>query len=134
MRYMLDTNTCIYLIKHRPLELRRRLEKVPIGDAAISSIVLAELWYGIEESAQRKRNEEALEDFLQYAAVLDWPAQAAPVYGRIRSHLRKRGAPIGANDLLIAAHALTLGALLVTDNLDEFRRVPKLRVENWVIR
>lgn len=134
MKYMLDTNTCIYIIKHRTPEVRKKLERVPVGDVSVSGIVLAELWYGIEESAQRKRNEEALENFLQYVTALDWPTQATPVYGKIRSHLRRKGTPIGANDLLIAAHALTLGSVLVTDNTAEFRRVPRLKVENWVVR
>jgi tRNA(fMet)-specific endonuclease VapC len=134
MKFMLDTNTCIYIIKHHPPEVKKKLERIPVGEVAVSSIVLAELWYGIERSAQRKNNEVALGDFLQYVAALDWPIQAAPIYGRVRGRLAKKGTPIGANDLLIAAHALALDAVLVTDNVREFRRVPKLRIVNWVER
>src|SRR3990172_11615000 len=99
---MLDTNTCIYIVKHRRPEVRKKLERVPVGDVSVSSIVLAELWCGIEESAQRKRNEESLENFLQYVTALDWPTQAAPVYGKIRSHLRRKGTQLGASHHHIA--------------------------------
>lgn len=134
MRYLLDTNTCIHLIKHHPPKIQKKLKKVPVGEVGISSIVLAELWFGVEGSAQKGRNEAALNDFLRYVVVLDWPAHAAPVYGRIRRFLKEKGAPIGGNDLLIAAHALALGTVLVTDNMKEFSRVPKLKIENWIER
>lgn len=132
MRYMLDTNTCIYLIKHHPPEVKENLAAVPIGEVGVSTIVVAELRYGITQSTKRKHNEGALNDFLDYVTVLDWPMKAAPEYGRIRSHLKKRGTPIGAMDLLIAAHAITLNTVLVTNNTREFCRVPKLKLENWV--
>ncbi len=131
-KYMLDTNTCIALIKERPEFLRKKLATVPVGRIAISSIVLAELWYGIAQSQRKQHNEEALGDFLNYIGVEDWPDTAAPAYGALRAHLRKAGSPIGAMDLLIAAHALTEKAVLVTDNVKEFRRVPRLVVENWI--
>jgi tRNA(fMet)-specific endonuclease VapC len=131
---MLDTNTCIAIIKERPAEARKKLNEIPVGDVGVSSVVVAELWYGVTQSQRQKDNEEALNGFLQYVTVLDWPAQAAPEYGRIRTHLQQKGTPIGSMDLLIAAHAVTVGAVLVTDNVREFRRVPKLKVENWVLR
>jgi predicted nucleic acid-binding protein len=88
----------------------------------------------LAQSTKKKHNEAALEDFLKYVIVLDWPLKAAPEYGRIRAHLKKKGTPIGAMDLLIAAHAMVLDAVLVTDNISEFGRVPRLKVENWVNR
>jgi tRNA(fMet)-specific endonuclease VapC len=81
-----------------------------------------------------KNNERALNDFLQFITVRNWPAEAAQAYGSIRSHLKKKGTPIGAMDLLTAAHALTVGSILVTDNVAEFKRVPGLKIENWVKR
>lgn len=132
IHYMLDTNTCIYLIKHRPESLTLKMSSLRVGEVAISSIVSAELWYGVALSQKRKENQEALHDFLRYAEVLAWPKEAAPIYGEIRAELRARGTPIGAMDLLIAAHAVFLGTTLVTDNQREFVRVPGLKIENWV--
>ena len=129
---MLDTNTCIYIIKHHPPEVKKRLRKIPVGDVVVSSIVVAELCYGVTQSQRRKGNQAALDGFLEYLLVLDWPAEAAVPYGEVRTHLKKKGTPIGAMDLLIAAHAIAENAILVTDNITEFRRVPKLKVENWV--
>lgn len=134
MKYLLDTNICIAIIKKCPVEIEDKLSRTEIGDVAISSIVLAELWYGVELSTQQSRNQAALADFLRYVAVMDWPEQAGQEYGRIRAHLKKKGTPIGANDLLIAAHTLTLDAILVSDNTKEFSRVPKLKLENWINR
>ena len=131
---MLDTNTCIAIIKDRPREVRDRLHKITVDEVAISSIILAELSYGVERSQKKKQNQEALEDFLEYVAIVDWPEKAAGEYGKIRAYLAKLGQPIGAMDLLIAAHTVSENAVLVTDNLKEFRRVPKLKMENWIIR
>lgn len=134
MKYFLDTNICIALIKNCPPEVQRKLTQTAVGDVAISSIVLAELWYGVELSQKQEKNQVAIYDFLQYVTVLDWPEQAGLEYGRIRAYLRKKGTPIGANDLLIAAHALALDAVLVSDNTKEFLRVPGLKLENWINR
>lgn len=134
MKYMLDTNVCIATIKECPEEVKEKLLKIPVGEIGISSIVVAKLWYGIRLSGMRKHNEVALNEFLEYVIVLDWPEEAAPEYGRIRAQLKKKGTPIGANDLLIAAHALALDAVLVTDNIREFRRIPNLKTENWISR
>ncbi|MGA7874839.1 MAG: type II toxin-antitoxin system VapC family toxin [Desulfoferrobacter sp.] len=134
IHYLLDTNTCIHLIKHRPESFRVKLSSVPVGEIAISSIVSAELWYGVAFSVKRKQNEAALQDFLKYVEVLYWPKEAAPIYGKIRAELRRKGTPIGAMDLLIAAHVKYLNTILVTDNHKEFARVPGLKIENWVDR
>ena len=132
MRYLLDSNICIAILKHQSQRIRRKLSSIPVGQVGTSSIVLAELHYGIEQSTQKKKNEEALNDFLDFIMVLEWPNEAAHHYGRIRSELKKAGTPIGAMDLLIAAHALALDAILVTDNVTEFQRVADLRIENWL--
>lgn len=134
MRYMLDTNICISIIKNRPSGVMKRLKKIPVGEAGVSSIVAAELWYGIFKSKKKKENSAALEDFLGYVAVMGWPPDAAAEYGRIRHHLKQRGSMIGAMDLLIAAHALAIKSVLVTDNVSEFKRVPGLKIENWINR
>ena len=132
MRYLLDTNICIYTMKRHPPEVRARLEGLSIDEVGISSIVLAELQYGIRKSQRRHQNEAALTDFLAFCRVLDWPHQAAAVYGELRAKLERQGRVIGGNDLLIAAHALHLGATLVTNNTQEFARVARLKVENWI--
>ncbi|MBI2154970.1 MAG: type II toxin-antitoxin system VapC family toxin [Candidatus Rokubacteria bacterium] len=131
MRLMLDTNICIYLIKRRPQPLLDRFRSFPIGDIGISTITLAELQYGVSKSSQPKRNQEALELFVSPLAVAAFDQQATVAYGKVRAALEKQGRPIGA-DLLIAAHAVSLGVRLVTNNEREFRHVPGLRVENWV--
>ena len=90
--------------------------------------------YGIRLSRKLECNEAALNEFLEYVTVLDWPEQAAPEYGRIRAHLKKKGTPIGTNDLLIAAHILALDAVLVKDNVREFERISSLKMEKWISR
>jgi len=132
MKAMLDTNICIYIIKRRPQAVLDRFNAFPVGDIGISSITLAELEYGAAKSAQPKKNREALEEFVSPLDVAGFDRDAAEVYGRIRAALERKGLPIGAMDMLIAAHALSLGANLVTNNETEFRRVSGLRVENWV--
>ena len=134
MTYLLDTNICIAIIKKCPAEVKKKLIRTAVGEVAISSIVLAELWYGIELSRKQKENRAALHDFLQYITVLDWPEQAGREYGEIRAQLKRKGTPIGANDLLIAAHAVTLDAILVSDNTRAFLQVPGLKLENWIDR
>jgi len=128
---MLDTNICIRIIKDRPEPVCRKISHVAVGEVAISSIVSAELWYGVSYSEKKRQNEAALKDFLEYVEVMPWPIEAGPVYGRIRAELKKRGSLIGAMDLLIAAHAMHLGAVLITENTKDFQRVPDLKTENW---
>jgi tRNA(fMet)-specific endonuclease VapC len=130
-RFMLDTNTCIYIIKYHPDSIRKKLSAISIGEVAISAVVSAELWYGVAFSVKKKENEAALRDFLRYFEVLFWPKEAALLYGKIRADLRKKGTPIGAMDLLIATHALFLDTTLVTNNYKEFNRIPELKLENW---
>ena len=132
MRYMLDTNICIYLIKKKPAGVIRRLQSLRISDVSLSSITLAELEYGVEKSQRPDQNRWALTEFLSPLDILSFDAAAAQRYGAIRSRLEKSGKVIGSMDLLIAAHALSLGAVLVTNNASEFRRVEELTVENWV--
>ncbi len=131
MRWMLDTNTCIYIMKHHPPQVQARLRRIAIGEVGISAIVLAELRFGIRKSRRREDNAAALADFLTYSLVLDWPQEASGVYAEIRDELEGQGTPIGSNDLLIAAHALYLGCTLVTNNVQEFIRVDGLVVDNW---
>ena len=131
IRYMLDTDACIALIKHRPEAMRIRLAGLSPEEVGVSSIVAAELWFGVAHSEKKKQNEAALKDFLTIATLQDWPCEAAPLYGQLRERLQKRGTPIGAMDLLIASHALFLEAVLVTNNIREFERVPNLKIENW---
>ena len=129
---MLDTNICIYISKHQPPEVRQRLAALKPGDVVMSSITNGELIYGASKSNQKKRVLRILADLKERIPILALNEGAATAYGEIRAHLEKSGRPIGANDLWIASHARTEGLTLVTNNLREFKRVPKLNIENWV--
>lgn len=133
MKFLLDTDICIYFIKHRSPKIREHFRSLKVGDVGISSITLSELQYGVEKSEQKVRNAEALESFLLLLEIAPYDAEAATHYGTIRARLENKGKPIGGNDLFIAAHALALGVPLVTNNTREFMRVPGLKVENWVV-
>jgi tRNA(fMet)-specific endonuclease VapC len=130
-RYMLDTDTCSYIMKRSSDAALKRLKKVPVNEVCISVITKSELLYGVELSPRRRQDEAALSAFLSYVEVLDFPDRASAHYAKIRADLKKQGTMIGANDLLIAAHALSLGLTLVTNNTREFRRVKNLAIENW---
>jgi len=132
MRYLLDTDTCIYIIKKQPVEVFNRLKKCSIGDVAVSSITVAELEYGAAKSSRPDQNRNALLAFLSPFEILPFDDQAAIHYGDIRSHLEKTGKIIGSMDMMIAAHARSIPLILVTNNSHEFARVPDLRMENWV--
>jgi tRNA(fMet)-specific endonuclease VapC len=132
MRYLLDTNICIYVIKRRPPQVLARVQRCAVGDLGLSTVTLAELQYGVAKSAFPERNQEALAAFTLPLEILPFDAPAAAAYGPIRATLERQGTPIGAMDLLIAAHAVSLGVILVTNNPREFGRVPGLQVENWV--
>jgi tRNA(fMet)-specific endonuclease VapC len=132
-RYMLDTDTCSYVMKRSSLPVLRRLEAVPVADVCMSVVTRFELLYGVEVSPRRTQDAAALAAFLPYVEVLDLPAAAARHYAEIRADLKRRGALIGANDLLIAAHARSLGLVLVTNNTAEFGRVKGLAIENWTL-
>lgn len=131
--YLLDTNICIYIINRRPPGVFDRFDGLQIGQVAISSITGAELTYGVEKSGS-SRNRQALDKFFAPLDVLPFDEAAMRRYGGLRSGLERQGHPIGPMDQLIAAHALALDAVLVTNNLREFERVPGLRLENWVSR
>lgn len=132
MKYLLDTNICIYLIRHRPPQVRERFESCQIGDIGISSVTLAELQFGVAKSQFPEKNRQALEAFVLPLEVIAFGAEAAVAYGPRRAFLERQGMPIGAMDLMIAAHALSLRVTLVTNNVSEFSRVQGLNVENWV--
>ena len=132
-RYMLDNDTCSYVMKRSNDAVLTRLQDVPVSDVCISVITKSELLFGVELSPRRGQDEVALNAFLGYVEVLDFPDKAASDYAKIRADLKTRGTMIGANDLFIAAHARSLGLTLVTNNTDEFRRVQNLTIENWTI-
>lgn len=132
MKVMLDTNICIYLIKQQPPTILERFRSLPVGDIGISSITAAELAHGVSKSRHATKNRHALEQFLAPLEVAAFDQTAAWAYGRIREQLEVKGTPIGSMDMLIAAHALSLGVRLVSNNLREFRRVPGLRLDNWL--
>jgi len=132
MKYMLDTNICIYLIKQQPRGVIDKFQGIIPGEIAISSVTVAEMMYGVGKSQHKERNKSALESFLAPLEIVDFDFKAAQHYGAIRAYLEKMGIPIGAYDLMIAAHALSLGLILVTNNEREFQRIPDLIVENWV--
>lgn len=131
LKYLLDTNIVIYVIKRRPLSALAQFN-AQAGRMAISSITLAELMHGAEKSSDPSRTTAVVEDFCSRLEVLGYGAKAAMHYGSIRADLESRGLPIGVNDLHIAAHARSEGLVLVTNNLREFERVPALQLENWV--
>ncbi len=133
MIFLLDTNMCIYLIKRQPPEVLRRFEVHEVGDIGVSSVTAAELYFGARKSQRPSQNEQALEQFLLPLVVAEFGHDAAAAYGRIRTALEKRGAPIGPLDTLIAAHAVGLNLTLVTNNVREFARVPNLEIENWAV-
>ena len=130
-RYMLDTDTCSYIMKRSSPPVLRRLQIVPVADVCMSVITKSELLYGVEVSPRRTQDAAALAAFLPYVEVLDFSGDAARHYAEIRADLKKRGALIGANDLFIAAHARCLGLTLVSNNTAEFGRVKGLKIENW---
>lgn len=130
-RYMLDTDTCSYIMKRSNAAVIEHLTKVPVSHVCISVISKSELLFGVEVSPRRKQDEAALNAFLAYIEVLAFPDVAAAYYAQIRLALKARGTMIGANNLFIAAHARSLAMTLVTNNTREFSRVPKLSIENW---
>ena len=130
-RYMLDTDTCSYVMKRSSQAVLNRLQEVPVSDVCISVITKSELLFGLEMSPRRQQDETALNAFLAYVEVLDFPDQATAHYAKIRADLKTRGTMIGANDLFIAAQARSLGLTLVTNNTGEFGRVRDLTLENW---
>jgi tRNA(fMet)-specific endonuclease VapC len=131
LEYMLDTNICIYVIKNRPAALRERFDQLAEA-LCISVITLGELLYGVEKSARRTENLQAVEQFTARLEVVPFSPRAAAHFGQIRAELAKLGTLCGAYDMLIGAHARSEGLMLVTNNVREFQRIPGLLVVNWV--
>ena len=131
MKYLLDTNTCIYIIKKKPPSAVERIRSKQPEDIALSTVTIAELEYGVYRSQKVDQNRIALLEFLVPLTILDFDQAAAAVYGSIRSSIEARGTPIGPMDLLIAAQAMSHGLILVTNNEREFGRVDGLGIENW---
>ena len=131
--FMLDTDTCIFLMRGESPALAARVQSVPLQQQVMSVVTFAELTYGVQASAaaKRKQNQSVLDSLVLHLSVLDWPQDAAKHYAEIRTDLKKRGAQLGAADLMIAAHARTMGAIVVTNNVKDFARVKGLEVENW---
>lgn len=130
--YMLDTDTCIYIIKRKPISALKRLESLQPGRLAMSAVTFAELMYGAKKSQQVEANVARLNELAELVEIRPFDQKAAAFYGDIRALLEKQGKLIGSNDLLIAAHALSLDWVLVTNNEKEFKRVDGLRLENWI--
>ena len=133
IKYMLDTNICIYIIKQKPENVIERFRQTSISDIGVSSITLSELEYGVMKSAKPEQNKLALAQFIAPIDIYAIDDVAAQHYGKIRAHLENQGTPIGSLDMLIAAHALSIDSVLITNNESEFKRVSNLKIENWAI-
>ena len=132
IKHMLDTNTCIYIIKRKPAMVIERFQKTKVSQIGISSITLSELLYGVSKSSKPEQNQIALAQFVSPLEILPYDDEAAQYYVDLRADLEKRGTPIGSLDMLIAAHALSLSGTLITNNEKEFKRIPNLKIDNWV--
>lgn len=133
MKYLLDTNICIFVIRQKPPIVLQRFQQFLANELAISAVTLAELRYGADKSSNPAKNHLALDGFLAAIQIVDFDSQAAELYGQIRADLEKSGTPIGPLDTLIAAHALRHGVPVVTNNSAEFSRVNGLIVEDWTL-
>lgn len=131
MRYMLDTNICIYLIKNKPEQMFLRLQEHDPSEICISSVTYAELVHGVEKSQKIEKNRLALILLLANIEILDFDVAAADAYGKIRADLERKGTPIGPLDMMIAGHAVSLECTVVTNNIKEFNRINGLKLENW---
>lgn len=132
IKYLLDTNICIYIMNQRPLKIIHKFKQFNVGDIGISTITVSELQYGAVKSKNPKLNVQRVEEFLAPLELLPYDHNAANFYGEIRYNLEKKGQVIGPLDMLIAAHALSNDIILVTNNEKEFQRVNNLRIENWI--
>ncbi len=131
MRYMLDTNICIYIIKNRPEKVIVELKRHKPSEICVSAITYGELTHGVEKSMAVEKNRLALALLFSNIEVLNFDIKAANHYGKIRAYLEKQGTPIGPLDMMIAAHAMSLGYTVVTNNIGEFERVPDIKLVNW---
>ena len=133
MKYMLDTNICIFIINKKPAKVLRKFERYPVYDFGISSITHAELQYGVAKSNHKTTNQAALDEFLLPLTILPFQGKRmVACYGEIRTALESKGQTIGPLDMLIAAHALGLELTVISNNIKEFARIPNLKCENWV--
>lgn len=130
--YMLDTDTCAFILRRSSQTLLDRIQTVPLERQVMSMVTLAELLYGVQISSRKKDNRAAVDALTRHLSVIDWSRDAAEHYADIRADLKKKGQLIGSNDLMIAAHARSLGAVVVTNNEKDFRRVKGLKHENWM--
>jgi len=131
IHYMLDTDICSYIIRERPIKVFEHFETVKMDQLCISVVTYAELIYGVEHSSSKKINKSIVDQFVKHLSIIDWDKKAAEHYGNIRELLQAKGNVIGAMDMMIAAHARSQKMILVTNNEKHFKRVPKLKVENW---
>jgi len=131
MKYLIDTNICIYIMNKRPEEVIKRFKQFELGEIGLSAITVSELQYGVAKSIHYEKNQQRLEEFITPLEILTYDEMAAMAYGDIRFQLEKSGQPIGPLDLLIAAQALSQNLILVTNNDKEFKRIKNLEVENW---
>ena len=129
--FMLDTDICAFILRRASPALLERIQAVPLEKQTMSVVTYAELLYGVRLSARRKTNQAAVDALVAHLRILDWTREAAGHYADIRATLKKAGTMIGANDLMIAAHARSAGATMVTNNTKDFGRIRGLRVENW---
>lgn len=132
MKFLLDTNICIYLIKKKPVTVLKKFQTFQINDLGISAITLAELEFGVYNSSHEEQNQQALSQFVSPLEIVPFDDRAADEYGRLRAYLKRRGFLIGAMDMLIAAQAKSLSMPLITNNVREFKKIPGLLLENWV--
>ena|SRR5579863_1992195 len=132
LQYLLDTNICIYISKEKPTQVLQKFESLMVGEVGMSTITYGELYYGAEKSHSPKKSLALLEELIHLIPPIPLSTATSKQYGNIRCHLEKQGKPIGNNDLWIAAHALDLKLILVTNNAKEFQRIPGLKIENWV--
>lgn len=132
MKVMLDTNTCIAIIKRRPPQVIKRFYAYKVGDIGISWITLAELEFGVAKSQHLEKNRAALDEFVVPLEIANFDREAARIYGQVRAMLEKKGTPIGSLDTMIGAHALAQGVTLATNNTREFSRIKGLIIEDWL--
>lgn len=133
MKYLLDTNICIYIINEKPEKVLKKFEQYPVHEFGISSITHAELQYGVKKSKNKNTNQKALDEFLLPLTILPFHGKRlVACYGEIRVLLESKGRTIGPLDMLIAAHALSLDLTIISNNIKEFKRIPNLKCENWV--
>lgn len=131
--YMLDTDTCAFILRKSSPALLNRIQQVPLVQQCLSVVTLAELLYGLQVASKKKTNQIAFDEMMRHLVVLDWTPEAAQHYAEIRHTLQRTGRQLGANDIFIAAHARSLGATIITNNVKDFGRVRGLKFENWTM-